>query len=178
MDNFRSGRVPFDVVGYQRRSREGPCFVCAILAGHSDYAHHDVYEDAETIAFLSRYPTLLGHCLVAPKRHVECWVSDLDEEQFLAFQRTVHRIARAIAASVPTERMYSLSLGSRHGNAHLQVIPAMVWTWVTLACDAAARPMVRPVAATARTAAIQRRTCGVMTNSFHSTAPPRVGDCR
>ena len=119
MDNIGSGRVPFDVVGYERRSREGPCFVCAILAGHSDYAHHDVYEDAETIAFLSRYPTLLGHCLVAPKQHVENWVSDLDEEQFLAFQRTVHRIARAIAASVPTERMYSLSLGSRQGNAHL-----------------------------------------------------------
>jgi histidine triad (HIT) family protein/ATP adenylyltransferase len=119
MDNFESGRVPFDVVGYERRSREGPCFVCAILAGHQDYFHHDVYEDAETIAFLSRYPTLLGHCLVAPKRHVENWVSDLDEEQFLAFQRTVHRIARAIAASVPTERMYSLSLGSRQGNAHL-----------------------------------------------------------
>jgi diadenosine tetraphosphate (Ap4A) HIT family hydrolase len=119
MDSFGSGRVPFDVVGYERRSREGPCFVCAILAGHPDYFHHDVYEDAETIAFLSRYPTLLGHCLVAPKRHVENWVSDLDEVQFLAFQRTVHRIARAIAASVPTERMYSLSLGSRQGNAHL-----------------------------------------------------------
>jgi diadenosine tetraphosphate (Ap4A) HIT family hydrolase len=119
MDNLGSGRVPFDVVGYERRSREGPCFVCAIVAGHPGYDHHDVYEDAETIAFLSRYPTLLGHCLVAPKRHVESWVSDVDEEQFLALQRTVHRIARAVAASVPTERMYSLSLGSRQGNAHL-----------------------------------------------------------
>jgi diadenosine tetraphosphate (Ap4A) HIT family hydrolase len=119
MDNFRASKVPFDVDGYARRSREGRCFVCAILAGHPDYAHHDVYEDSRTIAFLSRYPTLLGHCLVAPKQHVENWVSDLDEEQFLAFQRIVHRIARAIAASVPTERMYSLSLGSQQGNTHV-----------------------------------------------------------
>jgi diadenosine tetraphosphate (Ap4A) HIT family hydrolase len=26
---------------------EGPCFVSAILAGHPDYAHHDVYEDED-----------------------------------------------------------------------------------------------------------------------------------
>jgi diadenosine tetraphosphate (Ap4A) HIT family hydrolase len=119
MDNFRASKVPFDVDGYERRSRDGPCFVCATLAGHPDYAHHDVYEDSDTIAFLARYPTLLGHCLVAPKRHVENWVSELDEDHFLAFQRTVHRIARAIAASVPTERMYSLSLGSQQGNTHV-----------------------------------------------------------
>jgi diadenosine tetraphosphate (Ap4A) HIT family hydrolase len=64
-------------------------------------------------------PVLLGHCLIAPKRHVESWVHDLDETEFLALQRVVHRVARALAASVPTERMYSLSLGSQQGNAHL-----------------------------------------------------------
>ena len=30
-----------------------------------------------------------------------------------------HRNARAVAAVVPTGRMYSLSLGSQQGNAHL-----------------------------------------------------------
>lgn len=78
-----------------------------------------MYEDADTIGFLSRYPTLLGHCLVAPKRHVESWVQDLDEAEHLALQRVVHRVARAVAAVVPTERMYCLSLGSQQGNAHL-----------------------------------------------------------
>ena len=111
--------VPFDAEKYNRRSREGPCFVCSMLAGHPDYRHHNVYEDADTIAFLARWPTLLGHCLVAPKRHVESWVYDLDESEFLTFQRVVHLVARALAASVPTERMYSLSLGSQQGNTHL-----------------------------------------------------------
>ncbi|MGN6676355.1 MAG: HIT family protein [Streptosporangiaceae bacterium] len=119
MDNLQPGKVPFDVAAYERRTREGPCFVCAILARHPDYSHHDIYEDAATIGFLVRYPTLLGHCLVAPKQHVEDWVADLGEEQFLAFQRIVHRVARAVAASVPTERMYSLSLGSQQGNTHV-----------------------------------------------------------
>ncbi|MFC0030168.1 hypothetical protein ACFFMM_11625 [Micromonospora chaiyaphumensis] len=31
----------------------------------------------------------------------------------------VHRVARAIAATLPTERMHSMSLGSQQGNAHL-----------------------------------------------------------
>jgi len=111
--------VPFDLEKYGRRSREGPCFVCAMLDGHPDYSHHDVYEDADIIAFLARWPTLFGHCLVAPKRHVECWVHDMDEDDFLGLQRIAHRVARALAAAVATERMYSLSLGSRQGNAHL-----------------------------------------------------------
>lgn len=90
-----------------------------MLDGDPDYRHHDVYEDADTVAFLARWPTLLGHCLVAPKRHVESWVHDLNASEFLAFQRVVHLVATALAASVPTERMYSLSLGSKQGNAHL-----------------------------------------------------------
>jgi diadenosine tetraphosphate (Ap4A) HIT family hydrolase len=115
-------RVPVDPgqsAQYLRRSLDGPCFVCAILAGHPSYPHHDVYEDEDTIAFLNAHPTLFGYCLVAPKRHVEDWVHDMDEAEFLALQRVVHRVARAIAAVVPVERMYSLSLGSKQGNAHL-----------------------------------------------------------
>ena len=111
--------MQFDLEQYIRRSLDGPCFVCAILAGHPDYVHHDVYEDSDSIAFLARYPTLLGHCLVAPKRHVESWIDDLDEPDFLALQRLVRQVARAVAAVVPTERMYSLSLGSQQGNSHL-----------------------------------------------------------
>jgi diadenosine tetraphosphate (Ap4A) HIT family hydrolase len=115
----RHVRVPFDIERYARHSWEGPCFVCEILAGNPDYPHHGVYEDAATIGFLTRYPTLLGHCLVAPKRHVEDWVHDLDEAEYLALQQVVHRVAWAVAGTVPAERMYSLSLGSQQGNAHL-----------------------------------------------------------
>lgn len=104
---------------YLHRVRTGPCFVCAILDGDPAFHHDDVYEDAETIAFLVQYPTLLGHLVVAPKAHLESWVEDMSEGEFARFQRTVHRIATAVARTLPTERMYSLSLGSRQGNRHL-----------------------------------------------------------
>jgi diadenosine tetraphosphate (Ap4A) HIT family hydrolase len=112
-------RSPFDMAAYVRRVREGPCFVCALVAGDPEYRHHVLYEDDSTIAFLSRYPTLLGYTLVSPKAHLESWLDDLDEQEFLRFQAVTRRVARAIAASVPTERMYSMSLGSQQGNAHL-----------------------------------------------------------
>jgi diadenosine tetraphosphate (Ap4A) HIT family hydrolase len=112
-------RRPFDVEAYVRRVRTGPCFVCATTEGNPDYQHEILYDDPFHIAFLARYPTLLGHCLVAPKRHVEDWVHELSEEQFTRFQIVVQRIGKAVAAALPTERMYSLSLGSREGNAHL-----------------------------------------------------------
>jgi diadenosine tetraphosphate (Ap4A) HIT family hydrolase len=108
-----------DLETYRRRVQDGPCFVCALLDGHPDYRHHVVFEDDQTIAFLNRYPTLLGYTLVAPKRHVEDWVGELSEDEFLRFQRTIRNVGVALAATVPTERMYAMSLGSRQGNAHL-----------------------------------------------------------
>jgi diadenosine tetraphosphate (Ap4A) HIT family hydrolase len=117
MSSREPGRVPFDTERYARRSQEGPCFVCAIVAG--DRPHHMVYEGADTIAFLAWPGTLLGYCIVAPRRHVEDWVREMDEDEFLALQRVVRRVAAAVSEVVPTERMYSLSLGSKQGNAHL-----------------------------------------------------------
>ncbi|MEV4659245.1 HIT family protein [Micromonospora sp. NPDC049301] len=112
-------RTAFDVDQYERRVREGPCFVCALVTGHPDYRHHVVHEDDDSIAFLARNPTLLGHCLVAPKQHIESWVRDMRQDGFLRFQGIVYTVATALAATLPTERMYSLSLGSHQGNAHL-----------------------------------------------------------
>lgn len=112
-------KTAFDFEQYARRVSEGPCFVCAFLSGHPDYRHHLLYEDEDTLAFLAFQPTLLGYSLVAPKRHLESWVDDMERDEFLRFQGIVHTVARALAASLPTERMYSMSLGSKQGNAHL-----------------------------------------------------------
>jgi diadenosine tetraphosphate (Ap4A) HIT family hydrolase len=114
-----AGKLAFDFESYARRVHDGPCFVCAILAGDEGYEHPVLYEDSEAIAFLTRYPTLLGYCIVAPKRHVEALVQDLGVEEYLRLQRTVYRVAKAVSTAVPTERVYILSLGSQQGNAHV-----------------------------------------------------------
>jgi diadenosine tetraphosphate (Ap4A) HIT family hydrolase len=123
MDDFQAARAAFPAKDYamtvQQMRQQGQCFVCRVIDRTHRYSHHIVYEDADTIVFLNRYPTLLGYCLVAPRKHVEDWARGLSEAEFLIFQRIVHRVARAIAAAVPTERVYSLSLGSQRANAHV-----------------------------------------------------------
>jgi diadenosine tetraphosphate (Ap4A) HIT family hydrolase len=106
-----------DVENYHRRAREGPCFICELVAGRR--RHHVVYEDSFAIAFLNRYPTLRGYTLMAPKEHREQVTGDFTEEEYVALQRVVYRLGEAIRRAVATERLYVLSLGSQQGNAHV-----------------------------------------------------------
>jgi diadenosine tetraphosphate (Ap4A) HIT family hydrolase len=112
-------REPMDVEAYVDRVRNGPCFICALLAGHEDYAHEMVYDDGRHVGFLTRYPTLYGYTLVCPRWHVEDVVRDLTPAHYLALQSAVHTVARAVAEVTGAERMYVLSLGSMQGNAHV-----------------------------------------------------------
>ena len=78
-----SERVPFDSADYERRTRQGPCFICAIAAGEPDYrgATTMIYEDPDVLVFLNRYPTLRGYTLVCPRRHVEHVVGEATERE-------------------------------------------------------------------------------------------------
>ncbi|MGH3313134.1 MAG: HIT family protein [Streptomyces sp.] len=112
-------RRPMDLRAYEERMRSGPCFVCAFVAGDPDFRHETVYEDDDHIAFLDRWPTLPGKVLVAPKRHIEHVVRDVDETAFLRLMRVVRRVALAVEEVLAPERTYLLSLGSQQGNSHL-----------------------------------------------------------
>lgn len=112
-------REPMDMEAYVRRSRTGPCFICAIIERNPDYSNFIVYESEEAIVFLNKYPTLYGYTLVAPKRHVEQATGDFTLEEYLALQRLIYLVAEAVREEVPTERMYILTLGSQQGNPHV-----------------------------------------------------------
>lgn len=109
---------PFDVHAYEERSK-GPCFICEMLAGNPDYRHHIIYEDQNAVVFLSKYPTLYGYTLVAPKSHREQATGDFTIEEYLALQQVIYRVAEAIRRTVSTERIYILTLGSQQGNRHV-----------------------------------------------------------
>jgi diadenosine tetraphosphate (Ap4A) HIT family hydrolase len=114
-------RAPLNAAEYERRTREGPCFICAIAAGDPDYrrATAMIYEDSEVLIFLNRYPTLRGYTLVCPRRHVESVVADFTEPEYVELQQWTYRVGRAVERVVPTERLYILSLGSQQGNRHV-----------------------------------------------------------
>lgn len=108
---------------YGQRAQHGPCFVCETLAGRNP--HHIVYEDDVAIAFLNRFPVLVGYALVAPKEHREHVTGDFTEDEYADLQRVVHRVGEAVRAVTACERLYVLSLGSQQGNAHVHwhVVP-------------------------------------------------------
>tara|TARA_R110002124_G_scaffold114535_9_gene269234 strand:- start:21754 stop:22248 length:495 start_codon:yes stop_codon:yes gene_type:complete len=118
-------RQPFDLDALVERSRHGPCFICEMIAGNPDYAHHLIAQDDDTVVFLSKYPTLPGYALVCPRRHCEDLAEDLSPQQYLALQAVVHRLSRALKRVYDAERIYVLSLGSQQGNSHLHfhVVP-------------------------------------------------------
>ncbi|MFE5051920.1 HIT family protein [Streptomyces sp. NPDC056637] len=112
-------REVMDLDAYVARTRTGPCYICAFLAGEPGYRHETVYEDDAHVAYLDRYPTLPGKVLVAPKAHIEHVVRDLDEAAYSRLMLVVRRVALAVEEVFAPERTYLLSLGSAQGNSHL-----------------------------------------------------------
>lgn len=110
-------KQPFDIGAYAKRSKEGPCFICELVAGTNP--HHLIYEDQTAVVFLNKYPSLAGYVLVAPRDHREQVTGDFTLEEYLQLQRLIYQVAEAIRQVVPTERLYILTLGSQQGNRHV-----------------------------------------------------------
>ena len=120
-DNARRDRMgekhPFDIGAYEQRAKEGPCFLCELVAGNNP--HHLIYEDQTAVVFLNKYPVLYGYTLVAPRAHQEQATGDFSLQEYLQLQHLIYRVAEALRQVVPTERLYILTLGSQQGNRHV-----------------------------------------------------------
>ncbi|MCP4371259.1 MAG: HIT family protein [Deltaproteobacteria bacterium] len=112
-------RAFVDIESYVELSQKGPCFICELINGNPKYKHHIIYEDDAVIVFLDKYPTLYGRTLIAPKEHRIHVTADFTIDEYLALQKLVYQVAEAIQQTMPTERIYILTLGSNHGNSHV-----------------------------------------------------------
>ena len=90
-----------------------------LVARDPEFVHPITYEDDIAIAFLSKYPTVRGYALVAPRSHREQVSADFSSDGYIALQRVIYKVGEAIRRSVPTERLYILSLGSQQSNRHV-----------------------------------------------------------
>ena len=104
-------KIPHDTAEYERQTRAdssaGRCFICSIVAGERE-DHLVVFNDDVCIAFLAKWPTLLGYTLVAPLDHRTDAVGSFTEAEYVELQRRVHRVGCAVSGAVPTERLYVL----------------------------------------------------------------------
>ncbi|WP_064713115.1 HIT family protein [Rhizobium bangladeshense] len=118
-------RQPFDLRAYMHDIATRPCFICGLIDNDPACFHHRIFEDDETIIFLSKYPTLPGYCLVCPREHREDLAQDMSTDEYLRLQEKVHVLSRALKSVFDAERIYVLSLGSQQANSHLHfhVVP-------------------------------------------------------
>ena len=117
--DMETRRTPIDLKELHRASAAGTCFICELIDRNPEFEHEIICETDHAVAFLSKFPTMFGYCLVAPKRHLEQVTGDFSEAEYLDLQRVIYRVSEAVRKVLAPERVYILSLGSQRANAHV-----------------------------------------------------------
>lgn len=83
---------------------------------------YKVAEDENFFAFLDINPVAKGHTLVVPKKEVD-YIYDLDEETLANLWLFSKKVAKAIEAVVPCNRIGITVIGLEVPHAHIHLIP-------------------------------------------------------
>ncbi len=83
---------------------------------------YKIAEDEHYFAFLDINPNSKGHTLCVPKKEVDK-IFDLDQETYLGLMEFSRKIAMAIEASVPCERVGLTVIGLEVPHVHVHLIP-------------------------------------------------------
>ena len=91
-----------------------------IVAG--DIPCYKVAETDKFLAFLDVSPVKEGHVLVIPKVAVD-YIFDLEDDMYSRLALFAKKVARAIDASIPCERVGVAVVGLEVPHAHIHLIP-------------------------------------------------------
>ena len=91
-----------------------------IVAG--DIPCYKVAETDKFLAFLDVFPVKEGHVLVIPKVAVD-YIFDLEDDVYSRLALFAKKVARAIDASIPCERVGVAVVGLEVPHAHIHLIP-------------------------------------------------------
>lgn len=83
---------------------------------------HFLAENERFFAFLDIRPLTRGHALVVPKAETD-YLFDMDESDLMGILPFARRVAKAIQACVPCERIGISVVGLEVPHAHIHLIP-------------------------------------------------------
>ena len=83
---------------------------------------YKIAEDDNYFAFLDINPNSKGHTLCVPKKEVDK-IFDLDEDDFMGLMAFSRKIAMAIEAAVPCNRVGMTVIGLEVPHVHVHLIP-------------------------------------------------------
>lgn len=83
---------------------------------------HKIAEDDQFFSFLDIRPVAVGHTLVVPKHEID-YIFDLDDSTLQAMTIFSKKVAKAIKAVVPCNRIGISVIGLEVPHAHVHLIP-------------------------------------------------------
>lgn len=83
---------------------------------------YKVAEDDNYFAFLDISPMVKGHTLVIPKREVD-YIFDLEDEELAGLHLFAKKVAKALKAAFPCQRIGTAVLGMEVPHTHIHLIP-------------------------------------------------------
>ena len=83
---------------------------------------YKIAEDENHLAFLDINPLRAGHTLVIPKEEVD-YIFDLQPDELASLHLFSQRVAKAIKANIPCERIGVTVMGLEVPHAHIHLIP-------------------------------------------------------
>ena len=84
---------------------------------------YKVAEDADFYAFLDINPLAKGHTLVIPKHVEDDYIFHLDEQTYAGLWAFARKVAVALKAAVPCQRVGVCVLGMEVPHAHIHLVP-------------------------------------------------------
>ena len=97
-----------------------PSVFSKIVAG--EIFCHKIAETADFLAFLDVNPIAEGHTLVIPKKEVD-YIFDLDDALYVGLMQFAKKLAPALEAAVPCQRIGVSVIGLEVPHAHVHLIP-------------------------------------------------------
>ena len=83
---------------------------------------YKIAESENCYAFLDINPVAVGHTLVVPKKEVD-YIFDVEDTQYAELMLFAKKVAKAIEAVVPCERIGVTVIGLEVPHAHVNLIP-------------------------------------------------------
>ena len=84
---------------------------------------YKVAENEDYYAFLDISPLALGHTLVIPKHVEDDYIFHLDESTYAGLWAFARKVARALKAAVPCQRVGVAVLGMEVPHTHIHLVP-------------------------------------------------------
>ncbi len=91
-----------------------------IIAG--EIPSYKIAEDDKHYAFLDINPVAKGHTLVVPKREVD-YIFDLSDAELAELNIFAKKVARALKAAIPCEKVGQCVIGLEVRHAHIHLVP-------------------------------------------------------